>query len=108
MAMTFEVYTDLYSFQWLKTMRTGSALLRRWSAALEEYDFTIRHRPGKAQTHVHGLSRLPVGPAPPENTLLHVQVNTEEEARKLLQELHSAMHLGGQAPLVRSWSRICG
>ena len=78
-------------------MRTGSALLHRWSAALEEYDFTVRHRSGKAQTHVDGFSRLLVGPAPPEDTLLHVQVQTEEEARKLAQELHSAMHLGGQA-----------
>ena len=29
--------------------------------------------------------------------LLHIQVNTEEEARKLAQELHSATNLGGQA-----------
>ena len=78
-------------------MRTGSALLHPWSAALEEYDFTVRHRPGKAQTHIDGLSRLPVGPAPPEDTLLHVHVQTEEEARKLAQELHSVTHLGGQA-----------
>ena len=78
-------------------MRTGSALLHRWSAALEEYDFTVRHRPEKAQSHVDGLSWLPVGPAPPEYTLLHIQVDTEEEARKLAQELHSAAHLGGQA-----------
>ena len=97
MAMPFEVYTDHYALQWLKMMRTGSALLHRWSAALEEYDFTVCHRPGKAQTHVDGLSRLPVGPAPPEDTLLHVQVDTEEEARILAQELHSATHLGGQA-----------
>ena len=89
MAMPFEIYTDHYALQWLKTMRTGSALLYRWSAALEEYDFTVRHRPGKAQTNVDGLSRLPVGPAPPEDT--------EDEAWKLAQELHSAMHLGGQA-----------
>ena len=78
-------------------MRTGSALLHRWSTALEEYDFTVRHRPGMAQTHVDGLSHLPVGPAPPEDTLLHVQVQTEEEARKLAQELHSTTHLDGQA-----------
>ena len=97
MAMPFKVYTDHYALQWLKTMRTGSALLHRWSAVLEEYDFIIRHCPGKAQTHVDGLSRLPVGPAPPEDTLLHVQVDTEEEAWKLAQELHSATHLGGQA-----------
>ena len=42
MAMPFEVYTDHYALQWLKTMRTGSALLHCWSAALEEYDFTVR------------------------------------------------------------------
>ena len=97
MAMPFEVYTDHNALQWLKTMRTGFALLHRWSAALEEYHFTVRHRPRKAQTHVDGLSRLPVGPAPPEDTLLHVQVDTEEEARKLAQELHSATHLRDQA-----------
>ena len=97
MAMPSEVYTDHYALQWLKTMRTGSALLHHWSAALEEYDFTIHHRPGKAQSHVDGLSRLPVGPAPPEDTLLHIQIDTEEEARKLVQELHSTTHLGGQA-----------
>ena len=56
MAMPFEVYTDHYALQWLKTMRTGSALLHRWSAALEEYDFTVRHRPGKIQIHVDGLT----------------------------------------------------
>ena len=97
MAMPFEVYTDHYALQWLKTMRTGSALLHHWSAALEEYDFTVRHRPGKVQTHVDGLSRLPVGPAPSEDALLHIQVDSEEEARRLAQELHSATHLDGQA-----------
>ena len=97
MAMPFEVFVDHYALQWLKTMRTGSALLHRWSAALEEYDFTVRHRPGKVQTHVDGLSRLPVGPAPPEDALLHIQVNSEEEARRLAQEQHTATHLRGQA-----------
>ena len=98
MAMPFEVFTDNYALQWLKAMRTGSALLHRWSAALEEYDFTIKHRPGKAQTHVNGLSRLPLDPAPPEDVFLHIRLlESEEEARKLMQELHSATHLGGQA-----------
>ena len=97
MAMPFEVYTDQYALQWLKMMRTGSTLLHRWSAALEDHDFTVHHSPGKIQTQVDGLSRLPVGPAPPEDVLLHIQVDSEEEARKLAQELHSATHLGGQA-----------
>ena len=91
MAMPFEVFTDHYALQWLKTMRTGSALLHRWSAALEEYDFTVKHRPGKAQTHVDGLSQLPVNPAPPEDVLLHIRLlENEDEARKLAQELHSS------------------
>ena len=34
MAMPFEVFTDHYSLQWLKTMRTGLALLHRWSDTL--------------------------------------------------------------------------
>ena len=97
MAMPFEVYTDHYALQWLKTMRTGSAL-QRWSAALEEYDFTVKHRPGKTQTHVDGLSRLPVDPAPPEDVFLHIRLlENEDEARKLAKELHSTTHLGGQA-----------
>ena len=98
MAMPFKVYTDHYALQWLKTMRTGSALLHCWSAALEKYNFTVKHRPGKAQTHVDGLSRLPVDPAPPEDVLLHIRLlENEEEALQLAKELHSATHLGGQA-----------
>ena len=57
----------------------------------------MRHRPGKIQTHVDGLSRLPIDPAPPEDTILHIEVQNEEEARRLAQELHTATHLGGQA-----------
>ena len=57
----------------------------------------MRHRPGKVQTHVDGLSCLPVDPAPSEDAILHVQVDSEEEARRLAQELHTATHLGGQA-----------
>ena len=65
---------------------------------LEEYDFTVKRRPGKAQSHVDGLSRLPVNPPPPEDVLLQVRLlENEDEARNLAIELHSATHLGRQA-----------
>ena len=64
-------------------MTTGSTLLHRWSAALEEFDFIIHHRPGKDQGHVDGLSRLSVEAAPPENKEAAPQVqalSSEETA----------------------------
>ena len=98
MSMSFEVYTDHYALQRLKTMRTGSALLHRWSAALEEYNFVVKHRPGKSQTHVDGLSLLPVDPPLPEDAIQQVRLlEDEDEARKIARELHTATHLGGHA-----------
>ena len=98
MSMSFEVYIDHYTLQWLKTMSTAPALLHRWSAVLEEYDFTVKHRPRKSQTHVNGLSRLPVDPPLLEDAILQVQLlEDEEEARKIAREFHTATHLGGHA-----------
>ena len=98
MSIPFEVYTDHYALQWLKTMRMRSALLHRWSAALEEYDFTVKHRHGKSQAHVDVLSHLPVDPPPPEDTILQVRLlENEDEARKIARELHTATHLVGNA-----------
>ena len=98
MSMVFAVYSDHYALQWLETMRTGSALLRQWSAALEEYDFTVKHRPGKSQTHIDGLSRLQVDPPPPEDTILQVLLlEDEDEAQRIARELYAATHLGAHA-----------
>ena len=59
-ATQFEIPTDHNALQWLRTMKNESALLHSWAASLEDYRFTILHRPGKLQGHVDGLSRLPL------------------------------------------------
>ena len=64
MAMPFEVYMDHYALQWLKTMRTGSALLQRWSAALEEYDFTVNIELGRLKPTSMVSAGCPMTPHP--------------------------------------------
>ena len=46
-ATHFEILTDHYALQWLRSMKSTSAILHRWAAALEDYRFTIIHKPGK-------------------------------------------------------------
>ena len=47
MSNKFDIFKDHYALQCLKSMRTGSALLRCWSVPLEEFDFAIHHQLGK-------------------------------------------------------------
>ena len=52
----FEVYTDHKSLQWLRSMKSESALLYRWAQALEDYDFEVKYRPGKKKdTSTHSV-----------------------------------------------------
>ena len=91
-ATQFEMLTDHYALQSLRTMKNESALLHRWAASLEDYRFTILHRPGKLQGHVDGLSRLPL--ESPTFTLEgKIQVK-EEEAEEVIKEVHRQGHLG--------------
>ena len=91
-ATHFEIITDHYALQWLRSMKSTSAILHRWAAALEDYRFTILHRPGKLQGHVDALSRLPT-----ENLVFtlkgKIQV-PEEEAEAVIKEVHRQGHLG--------------
>ena len=73
-------------------MKSTSAILHRWAAALEDYRFTILHRPGKLQGHVDALSRLPT-----ENLAFtlegKIQVS-EGKAEAIITEVHRQGHLG--------------
>ena len=62
------IRTDNSAVSTLKTAK--HAKLKRWAIMMEEFDYVLQHRPGKQQSHVNALSRLPTSkprlPAPPE------------------------------------------
>ncbi|CAI7788972.1 unnamed protein product [Closterium sp. NIES-53] len=55
----FTLVTDHQPLTWLMTNQTLTGRNARWTMQLQEYDFKIRHRPGKTLQHVDGLSRNP-------------------------------------------------
>ena len=52
--------TDHCPLSYLKSMAPKSQLLSRWLLILQCYDFTIVHRPGKANANLDALSRCPL------------------------------------------------
>ena len=102
MPKPFEIFTDHYSLQWLRSMKTENALLHRWAASLEDYEFEVKHRPGKKQGHVDALSRLMVIEGT-ENRRL-----TEEETQEVLRRMHQDGHLGLKKTLKTFRNRFQG
>ena len=98
----FEIFTDHYSLQWLKSMKTENALLHRWAASLEDYDFEVKHRPGKQQGHVDALSRLMIVQETGKKKL------DEDETREALRRMHQDGHLGLKKTLKAFRNRFLG
>ena len=63
----FTIVTDHSALQWLATKKMENKRLTRWALTLQEYSYTIVHRPGKANANADALSRSPLThTAPPE------------------------------------------
>eukprot|EP00873_Tetraselmis_striata_P020405 jgi/Tetstr1/440669/TSEL_028978.t1 len=60
----FQLITDCKAMEWLRTAARLRGKFTRWSLILAEYDFSIKHRPGKDNTVPDLLSRRPM-PAEP-------------------------------------------
>ncbi|XP_052224106.1 uncharacterized protein LOC127839760 [Dreissena polymorpha] len=59
---TFEVVTDNNPLTYVTTTAKLDATGQRWIAALANYNFTTRYRPGKNNADADGLSRLIIDP----------------------------------------------
>ena len=55
----FSVFTDHAALVWLARSRDTKSRLTRWVLELQEFDMTIRSRPGTENANADALSRLP-------------------------------------------------
>ena len=55
----FTIHTDHGSLTWLQSFKNPEGQLARWLEKLQEYNFSIVHRPGKKHLNADALSRLP-------------------------------------------------
>ena len=55
----FTLRSDHGSLTWLHNFKEPEGQLARWLEKLQEYDFTIVHRPGQRHSNADALSRLP-------------------------------------------------
>ncbi|CAI5483011.1 unnamed protein product [Closterium sp. Yama58-4] len=55
----FTLVTDHQPLLWLMHNQSLTGRNARWAMKLQEYDFTVKHRPGATMQHVDGLSRNP-------------------------------------------------
>ena len=55
----FTLRSDHGSLTWLRNFKEPEGQLARWLEKLQEYDFTIVHRPGQRHSNADALSRLP-------------------------------------------------
>ena len=52
----FQMVTDYQSQEWFNCLKETNSQLTRWSLALQPFDFSITHRPGKDNGNADALS----------------------------------------------------
>ena len=55
----FQLRTDHGSLMWLRNFREPEGQMARWLERMQEYDFTVVHRPGRKHCNADALSRMP-------------------------------------------------
>lgn len=59
LGINFKIVTDCQAFTMTMNKRDLCVRVARWALLLEEFNYTIEHRPGKSMCHVDALSRNP-------------------------------------------------
>jgi len=111
----FKIVTDHKPLIWLFNVNDPGSRLIRWRLKLEEYDYEIIHKAGRANANADALSRNVRRDAPglEEERDVHAikedtedtNTYTEEEKRQILYEYHDAP-IGGHQGIERTLKRI--
>ena len=56
----FKIITDHSALKWLFGQKQASGRIARWIAYMQQFDYTIEHKPGKSISNADGLSRQPL------------------------------------------------
>jgi len=60
LGISFKIVTDCRAFAATMNKKELCVRVARWALLLEEFSYTIEHRPGKSMAHVDALSRYPL------------------------------------------------
>jgi len=60
LGISFKIITDCQAFSLIMSKKDLCVCVARWALLLEEFYYTIKHRPGKNMLHVDALSRNPL------------------------------------------------
>ena len=58
----FTVRTDHAALGWFKSLKAPEGQLARWLGRLEQFQYEVQHRPGRAHNNAYSLSRRPCEP----------------------------------------------
>lgn len=75
----FDIITDHQPLQWLMTQKNLNPTLIRWKTKLEEFDFTVRYKPGKQNSNADALSRIKIDINNSENFSIETNHSADED-----------------------------
>ena len=82
----FLLRTDHGSLTWLSNFKEPEGQLARWLERLQEYDFTITHRPGRKHQNADSLSRRPCTQCGRESHIDNTVIAAERESTILTEK----------------------
>jgi len=94
----FEIVTDHVSLSYIKNLKLSNSRLMRWSLLLQQYDYTIRHVPGKRLAHCDALSRRSYPPDDTTTNFYDVDPNTHLLALRQTKQTVAAPTPSSQSP----------